>query len=255
MALIGVLEWQYQLGMYVAESYVWAEIAWAILPLLLVGAMIRWQFKDQAPLTTEQAGSANTWAWIACAPLMTFAVAWFVWMTFTSSGYAAPLPYLPLLNPLDITLSATLLLLVIWQRKLTQYLNRLHHINPRLSGVMGFVLLNGILLRTLHHWVGTPFEWTALLTHSTVQMAFTFLWGITAFILMLLAHRRVQRSLWIAGAVLVGLVVAKIFLLDLAQHGTVERIVSFIGAGLMLLVMGYFAPLPPAKPSESEESV
>jgi len=44
-----------------------------------------------------------------------------------------------------------------------------------------------------------------------------------------------------------GLVVAKLFLLDLSQHGSVERIASFIGAGLMLLVMGYFAPLPPVK--------
>jgi uncharacterized membrane protein len=51
-----------------------------------------------------------------------------------------------------------------------------------------------------------------------------------------------------------GLVVAKIFLLDLAQTGTVERIGSFIGAGLMLLVMGYFAPLPPSSVGQSEVS-
>ena len=112
---------------------------------------------------------------------------------------------------------------------------------------MGFTLLNGILLRTLHHWVGTPFEWASIFTNSTVQMSFTFLWGITAFLLMLLAHRRAQRQLWIVGAALMGVVVAKLFLLDLAQTGSVERIASFIGAGLMLLVMGYFAPLPPVK--------
>jgi uncharacterized membrane protein len=63
----------------------------------------------------------------------------------------------------------------------------------------------------------------------------------------LLAHKRSKRQIWIVGAALMGLVVAKLFLLDLAQHGSVERIVSFIGAGLMLLVMGYFAPLPPVK--------
>jgi uncharacterized membrane protein len=84
-------------------------------------------------------------------------------------------------------------------------------------------------------------------------MSFTLLWGITAFILMVIAHKRLQRKLWIMGAALMGLVVAKIFLLDLAQHGSVERIVSFIGAGLMLLVMGYFAPLPPVKTNATEE--
>jgi uncharacterized membrane protein len=114
---------------------------------------------------------------------------------------------------------------------------------------MAFALLNGMLLRTLHHWAGTPFQWASIFTNSTVQMSFTFLWGITAFTLMLLAHKRAQRQLWIVGAGLMGVVVAKLFLLDLAQTGSVERIASFIGAGLMLLVMGYFAPIPPANSS------
>ena len=106
------------------------------------------------------------------------------------------------------------------------------------------------LLRTLHHWTGTPFQWTAIFSYPIVQMSFTFLWAISAFILMLLAHKQSQRRLWLVGVGLVGLVVAKIFLLDLAQHGTVERIVSFIGTGLILLVMGYFAPMPPAASKE-----
>jgi uncharacterized membrane protein len=29
--------------------------------------------------------------------------------------------------------------------------------------------------------------------------------------------------------------------------GTVARIVSFLGAGVLLLVVGYFSPLPPAR--------
>jgi len=253
MAFIGVLEWQHQFGWHVAESYVWSEIAWAVMPLLIVGAVTYWQFAKKSTLTEQEKNSANTWAWLGSLPLMVFAVAWYLWMSLKSSGYAAPLPYIPLINPLDIVLIGTLLLMLIWQRKLTQHLGKLSQLNPKLAGLMGFALLNGVLLRTLHHWVGTPFEWTSLFSNSTVQMAFTFLWGITAFILMLLAHKRAQRSLWIAGAVLVGLVVAKIFLLDLAQHGSVERIVSFIGAGIMLLVMGYFAPLPPAQPSQQKE--
>jgi uncharacterized membrane protein len=33
----------------------------------------------------------------------------------------------------------------------------------------------------------------------------------------------------------------------MANTGTVARIVSFIGAGLLLLAVGYFSPLPPTK--------
>jgi uncharacterized membrane protein len=39
--------------------------------------------------------------------------------------------------------------------------------------------------------------------------------------------------------------VAKLLLIDLAQAGTVERIVSFVGVGALMLVVGWFAPVPP----------
>jgi uncharacterized membrane protein len=39
--------------------------------------------------------------------------------------------------------------------------------------------------------------------------------------------------------------VLKLFLVDLSNTGTVARIVSFIGVGLLLLVVGYFSPAPP----------
>ncbi len=246
VAIIGVLELQYQLGRFVGESNVWREIGWAIAPMLLIGAVNRWQKPNQIMETKR------TWLWLACLPLALFLVAWFVIMSLNSDGNAAPLPYIPVLNPLDITLAAVMLLLLIWQRSLAK-INVNIGATPVLAGVMGFALLNGMLLRTLHHWAGTPFQWTSIFTNSTVQMSFTILWAVTAFVLMLLAHKRGQRQIWIVGAGLMGLVVAKLFLLDLAQHGSVERIVSFIGAGLMLLVMGYFAPLPPAKTHTNEE--
>jgi uncharacterized membrane protein len=62
---------------------------------------------------------------------------------------------------------------------------------------------------------------------------------------MWLGNRRLERPLWIAGAILLGLVVAKLFLADLAGVGSVARIVSFIGVGAMMLAVGYLAPLPP----------
>lgn len=250
-ALVGVMEWQYQLGEMVYESNVWQDIGWAIIPIAIVLGITRWQFAKKNTLSSEQTTSARTWAWVGCMPLVFALIVWFMMMSLNSSGNAAPLPYVPLINPLDITLAAVLLMFFIWHRGVNKHLNKLQSVIPVLPSVMSFTLLNGVLLRTLHHWVGTPFEWASIFTNSTVQMAFTFLWGITAFLLMLLAHKRAQRQLWFVGAALMGLVVAKLFLLDLSQTGSVERIASFIGAGLMLLVMGYFAPLPPVKKETS----
>jgi uncharacterized membrane protein len=42
--------------------------------------------------------------------------------------------------------------------------------------------------------------------------------------------------------------VAKLFLVDLSNVGGIERIVSFIAVGVMMLVIGYFSPVPPRKP-------
>jgi uncharacterized membrane protein len=39
--------------------------------------------------------------------------------------------------------------------------------------------------------------------------------------------------------------VAKLFLVDLANTGTVERVISFIGVGTLVIVVGYFSPVPP----------
>jgi uncharacterized membrane protein len=61
------------------------------------------------------------------------------------------------------------------------------------------------------------------------------------------AHRRGLRVLWFSGAGLMAVVVIKLFLVDLAKVGGVERIVSFIAVGVLMLVIGYFAPLPPKK--------
>ena len=63
---------------------------------------------------------------------------------------------------------------------------------------------------------------------------------------MLVAARRRYRLVWIVGAVLLAVVIAKLFLIDLSRTGSVERIVSFVGVGLLMLVVGYFSPLPPA---------
>ena len=62
---------------------------------------------------------------------------------------------------------------------------------------------------------------------------------------MVLGARRGRRAVWFAGAACMALVLVKLFLVDLGNSGTVERIVSFIGTGVLLLVVGYFAPAPP----------
>ncbi len=78
-----------------------------------------------------------------------------------------------------------------------------------------------------------------------VQAALSIFWAVLALTLMLIATRLGRRVLWVIGASLMGVVVVKLVLVDLSHLAGLERIVSFIGVGVLMLVIGYFSPVPP----------
>jgi len=49
-----------------------------------------------------------------------------------------------------------------------------------------------------------------------------------------------------------GVVVVKLFIVDLSRVTGIGRIVSFIAVGVLMLVIGYFSPVPPRKPEPSQ---
>jgi uncharacterized membrane protein len=77
--------------------------------------------------------------------------------------------------------------------------------------------------------------------------AIAVLWGLLAFGCMITSNRLKNRTVWFTGAGLLAVVVAKLFLVDLSGSGTVSRIVSFLAVGGLMLVVGFFTPLPPAE--------
>ena len=66
-----------------------------------------------------------------------------------------------------------------------------------------------------------------------------YLPAVLALILMMTASRCRSRITWIAGSVLIGATVLKLFIVDLANSGTIERIVSFLAVGILLMVIGW----------------
>jgi uncharacterized membrane protein len=45
--------------------------------------------------------------------------------------------------------------------------------------------------------------------------------------------------------------VAKLLLVDLSGSGTVARIISFLVVGVLMLIIGYFSPMPPTNKESS----
>jgi uncharacterized membrane protein len=191
------------------------------------------------------------WLGIGSAGL---AVALWVWSLIADGNDAAarPLPYLPLVNPLEVTQALALAAIagwVLYLRRVAPSSWRSPEFMPLLwpaLAVAVFALLTTMLLRTIHHHLGVGYEFDSLARSTVVQASLSIFWGTLALGAMVAGTRRGSRFIWFTGASLLGIVLAKMFLVDLSRIATVARIVSFIGVGVLMLVIGRFSPVPPA---------
>ena len=94
---------------------------------------------------------------------------------------------------------------------------------------------------------GVPFQAEALAASMLVQAGLSLVWTLCALGLTIVGTRLGRRDLWMVGAALVGVVVVKLFFVELGSSGSLERIISFIGVGVLLLVVGYFSPCLPRR--------
>ena len=226
-------------GRFTPGGTVWIACAAAVPAIVYLALMHRYAKRARCPFTVHRdayTASAGT----SVAALLSV---WFVVVNIMSPGDPAPLPYVPLANPLDLTLLAVLVVLFFSARRYARIGERALYCG---LGAALFLLVDAIVFRTVHQWFDVPWQWPALFASRTLQAALTLTWTVTALPLMLVATRRGIRPLWILGAALLAVVVGKLFLLDLAALSGLPRIVAFLGAGVALLVIGYFAPLPPA---------
>ena len=106
--------------------------------------------------------------------------------------------------------------------------------------------------RSVHFFTDVFYSFDALFASPVFQAAIAALWSVLALTLTVWGARKETRTLWLTGAGLLTLVVAKLFLIDLSGAGTIGRIVSFLVVGLLMLIIGFFAPLPP-KTQESSQ--
>ncbi|MGH8799077.1 MAG: DUF2339 domain-containing protein, partial [Casimicrobiaceae bacterium] len=213
-----------------------AAVAPLLAYLLLVDAFTRtarWPFTLHRQAYTVGTG----------APVAVLVAAWFAIATLVSPGTATPLVYVPVFNPLELTLVLALVALFVWAARFSGLRETTRY---AWLGVGLFGLLNGAALRTAHHWGAIPWQLSALLGSKLLQAGLTLAWTATAVALMFFATRRALRPLWMIGAGLLALAIGKLFLIDLAALSGLPRVVAFLGVGSLLLLIGYLSPLPPA---------
>ena len=164
-------------------------------------------------------------------------------------GDPAPLPYIPVLNPLDL-LSIVAVALMWYAMRLERESDRWGYLRQSkapqyLFAGVAFLLSTIAVVRIVHHTLGVAWYPSALMDSVSVQSTLSIYWAVLGLGGMVLGARRASREVWMAGAALMIVVVMKLFVIDLGNTGTVARIISFLGVGVMLLVVGYFSPVPP----------
>ena len=189
--------------------------------------------------------------WITL-PYVILLFAWFIY-ALHHSGVINNF-YLPLLSPVDLAQFAAIILLGYLMKGNLSFTQSWSHGFKKvvLAGLV-FIWINLLLLRSLHYFLLIPYELSALWKAPVVQMSISILWALCALVCMNQARRLVSRHLWLAGAGLLGLVLVKLFTVDLSGRGTLARVVSFMVVGILILVIGYLSPIPPRQ-TEAEKS-
>ena len=235
VAIASTLQWHYQLDTVwnVAQGWYAAAI---IMPLVIM-TLALWRKSDVFawPLQTQFDDYQAGWFLPAFALMC---IAWCVYLFL--AGSTAPWPYLPIFNPLELSLLVMAAIWIFYARQNAGTLYQLMKFWP----YIGFAFITMATLRAVHHLDHQSWNISILSTGFT-QTSLTVVWSLLGVAGLIIGSRRMNRRQWMGGGLLMLIVLAKLMLIDRSYMGNIPGIVSFLAVGLLLVAVGYIAPQPP----------
>ncbi len=237
---------------FIAQD-LWVDVTWGIIPAMAIFKLLWLKDKLKWPFQLYR----QNYLYVGTAPICIYLVMWVIYACF-QEGDPTPLRYIPILNPLDITQLFSMLMIYEWLRKVkagevrNEYNYHIHTLMYLLAALV-FIWGNSLVAHVVHFYADVRYDLYALFKSSVFQTSISITWTLVALGVMGFATWKAARKPWFAGALLLALVVLKLFIVDMKDSGTVEQIVSFITVGILMLMIGYFSPLPP-KAEESSVS-
>jgi len=224
---------------YFVKSYTEIElymyIAIVIVPMIMFELVRVFNKKSLWPISNFK----ELYVDIFATTLIAFMFLWWI-LSIRLSG-ASQFSYIPCLNLIDIF--ELIVIVNIWR------LNKIANINiyniKALTASLIFVLFTTIVIRTFSEYSDINYALYTLIPNMTLQMIISITWSSIALGIIYYAKTVKSRNLWSVGAVLLGVVIAKLFLVELSNTGSIERIISFSSVGMLIVFIGFFAPLPP----------
>ncbi len=226
-----------QLGEYYFGG-VWMQLSALLLPLT---AWFIIDKQEEHPYLQQHQEAYLLWNRLAC---VFYSIIWLVAVNWQTPLATSPLPYIALLNPIAMVSAG--ILLYGWRqiaiKPVYKYTQKYAQI---VVLVLAFYLLNAEVMRVWHFYMGVKWQLLSLLASIGLQASLSIVWAIVAIALMVTGNQVKQRYRWLLGAGLMAVVVLKLFIVELSNTDSIARIISFIVVGLLLLLVGWFAPLPP----------
>ncbi len=231
---------------YLLPNYrVWEDIVWGLIPAIGVMKMMYLRDRVSWPIMEYPASYVGK----GLLPIVLYLGIW-IFISCFNAGNPRPLPYIPIVNPLElIQLLSIIIILNWWLLIKREEIPKINFLNPSIVfnaiGLISFIYITSVVAHAVHFYTGVRFDEAAMFRSEVFQTSISIVWTLVAFSVMWVATRKQYRKLWYVGAALLGVVVAKLFLVDLADSGAVTRIISFMTVGILMLVIGYISPIPP----------
>ncbi|MBF0118330.1 MAG: DUF2339 domain-containing protein [Desulfobacterales bacterium] len=235
--VVFLLTWQisWSYPYLIQGSKTWSFIMWGLIPsvfivlIIIKGESLPWPFKSDI----------SGYQSYGLAPLVFFVSIWCLYGSITKDGDPSPLSYIPILNPLEMSIAFAFIALFLWHLIVKNKTFLIIYFS------LIFIMLNSMLARAVHYFGKVPYIWDSLFDSMIYQSLLSIFWSFSAMAIMTIASRKKIRTAWMVGACLIAAIVIKLFLKDLSGSGTITRIISFICVGGVMLLIGYISPLPP----------
>jgi uncharacterized membrane protein len=229
------------------DGQVWEDIVWGLIPAFGVLKMVYLRDRVSWPIMDYP----QSYVGKGLFPIVFYLGLWVIFACH-NLGDPNPIPYVSIINPLELVQLLSIIMMLTWVLLIKQ--EEIPGVNiPDVSlafsaiGIITFIWITSVVAHSVHFYAGVRFDESAMLGSEVFQASISIVWTLTAFIVMWLGTRNQHRKIWFAGASLLAIVVIKLFLVDLADSGGIARIVSFMTVGILVLVIGYFSPMPPKK--------
>lgn len=237
-ACLAIALWLHAAAQSAGLASGWRYAAFA-LPWLLAGAALQWR-PGLATWPLQQRAGEWRGPLLVLWQLLLVGIALALLLV---PGNAAPLPWVPLFNPVELALAGALVLVAAWWFG-EHVPQRLRPQRPPVLAIALWLVLSSMTLRAVHHLGGAPWD-SRLFDTALAQASLSLVWSVLGVAGWVAGSRRRQRELWLAGAVLMAVVLTKLVLVDRGHLGNLPGIASFIGYGLLCTLVGYLAPAPP----------